>query len=60
MVLFKENKVDPSILFEFKDKELRQLEKEIFDKLKKMGVSFRQAEVFFELMKYNLKDEHIK
>lgn len=60
MKLYKEKEVDPDVLFEFKDKKLRKLEREIFGKLKEIGVSFRQAEVFFDLMKHDLKDEFIK
>lgn len=60
MKMRKESEIDPDILFKYKDKELRKFEREILGKLKKMGVSFRQAEVFFDLMKYDLKDEFIK
>jgi hypothetical protein len=56
----KENKIDVDMIFDVHDKPLRELEREIFDKLKKMGVSFRQAEAFFELLGNNLKDKIIK
>lgn len=54
------SKFDIDIFFGEKDIPLRNFEKEIFSKLKEIGVSFKQAEIFLDLVKQDLKDHKLK